>query len=121
MVFAVVAGTATVHTSGVNWTGVFANGSVMAVIITALAVVAGRTITRSLKSSVNDEIRQVIKTEVSPLFEPIHDEIAKLHRRDSELAAIDGKQAERLARLEGVQEGQKIAAGRTAHEDNGGR
>lgn len=82
---------AAVHTTGVNWDGVVANVAAITVTISIIAAV----ITRSVKRSVREQISVVITRDVTPRLDAIATE---LRNHDN-----------RIARLEGMEEGKRQA------------
>lgn len=96
----------TVHTTGINYEGVLANVTSITVILGLF----GAFIVRSIKRSIKDEVASVIHSEVTPLLNEIKNEL-RLHDT-------------RIARLEGVEEGKRMAnaaAGVTTNPNRGDR
>lgn len=94
--------TQVVHTTGINWDGVIANvGS-----ITAVLAIVGTLLSRSIKRSIQDTvkviIRDVIARDITPKFEEIQFNIADLSR----LVSVQDRA---IARLEGIQQGKRLA------------
>lgn len=87
-----------VHTTGVNWV------SVVTVVssITAVLVVFTAVLNRSFKRALRDQITVVVGDLVTPILNEFR---ADLEGHDARLNAHDAQ----IARLEGVEEGKKIA------------
>jgi hypothetical protein len=88
-------GIVTVHTSGINWDGILATVAALTVILTPILTVAGSMIVRSIKRATKDEITSVIDAKVTPTLDEIRRD---LRRHDT-----------RIARLEGIDEGKRLA------------
>lgn len=97
-----------VHTTGVNVEGVVANVAS----ITLTVSIIGAFITKSVKQSINDNIRivveEIIAKEVTPKFDEIHLGLSDLQKGQDRLKEITNAHAITIARLEGVQEGKRM-------------
>ena len=91
---------ADVHTTGINWQGLFANvASITVVIVTVGAVLA-----RLVKRNVSDSVRDVVTAEVKPVLDAIQNQLDNLDRRVNTHDMV-------LAHLSGVEDGKRLAIG----------
>lgn len=93
---------AAVHTTGVNWDGVFAISASVCTIIAIALVPLGRLFLRALKEGQREAVLSVIQEEVVPRLDDIDKRVRMLEEKahDNDV---------RLSRLEGIREGQASA------------
>lgn len=94
--------TQAVHTVGINWASILTIGAEVVGVVSIVGAIVVKAIRKGTKDQTEEVVKKVIREDVTPRFQEIHTSISELQR-------TTGKHDKDIARLQGIQEGKRLA------------